>query len=297
MASTGEVLRIGELSKRVGASPELLRAWERRYGLLRPERSAGGLRLYSPADVERVSLMQQPLAAGLAAAEAAALAVRDAGDGEAARTALDAAALREQLADALDAFDEPRAQAILDRLLALATVETALSEVILPYLRDLGKRWERGDATVAQEHFASSVLRGRLLALARGWGLGLGPVAVLAGVPGEQHDLGLIAFGLALRSRGWRVVYLGPDSPVDTVADVSDRLKPALVVLNALSRERVGSVLAKLRPLARRHRLALGGAAAADEALEQSGILALTGDVNAEAARVTTTLLPSRPER
>jgi len=292
MASSGEILRIGELSRRVGASPELLRAWERRYGLLRPERSAGGLRLYSPADVERVSLMQRHLAAGMAAAEAAALARRDAGDGEAATSALDAVALREELAEALEAFDEPRAQAILDRLLAMATVETLLSEVLLPYLRELGERWERGEATVAQEHFASSVLRGRLLGLARGWGLGLGPVAVLACVPGEQHDLGLIAFGLALRSRGWRIVYLGPDSPIDTVADVSDRLEPALVVLNALSRERVGPVLAKLRPLARRHRLALGGAAAEDDTLDHSGILALTGDPTAEAARVTTTLRP-----
>jgi len=268
-------LRIGELSKRVGASPELLRAWERRYGLLRPARSAGGLRLYSPADVERVSLMQQHLAAGMAAAEAAALAVRDVADGEAARSALGPAAMREELAEALDAFDEPRAQAIVDRLLALATVETLLSEVIIPYLRELGERWERGEASIAQEHFASAVLRGRLLGLARGWGLGLGPVAVLACLPGEQHDLGLIAFGLALRSHGWRIVYLGPDSPIETVTDVSDRLEPTLVVLNAMSRERVRPALPKLRPLARRHRLALGGAAAEDDALKRSGILAL----------------------
>ena len=288
MANTGEVLRIGELSKRAGVSPELLRAWERRYGLLRPARSAGGLRLYSPADVERVALMQQHLAEGMAAAEAAALAVRDRVDEEAAGTALRPAAIRDELATALDAFDEPRAQAILDRLLALATVETLLAEVVVPYLQDLGERWKRGEASVAQEHFASGVLRGRLLGLARGWGLGLGPVAVLACLPGEQHDLGLIAFGLALRSQGWRIVYLGPDSPIDTVADVSHQLEPSLVVLNAVSRERVRPVLPKLRSLARRHRLAIGGSAAEDKTLEKEGILALTGDPTAEAARVTT---------
>jgi MerR family transcriptional regulator, light-induced transcriptional regulator len=292
MANTGEVLRIGELSKRAGVSPELLRAWERRYGLLRPARSAGGLRLYSPADVERVALMQQHLAEGMAAAEAAALAVRDAVEEEAARTAPRPAAIRDELAAALDAFDEPRAQAILDRLLALATVETLLAEVVVPYLQELGERWKRGEASVAQEHFASSVLRGRLLGLARGWGLGLGPVAVLACLPGEQHDLGLIAFGLALRSQGWRIVYLGPDSPIDTVADVSRRLEPSLVVLNAVSRERVRPVVPQLRALARRHTVALGGAAAEDRTLEKNGILALTGDPTAEAARVTT-LIPS----
>jgi DNA-binding transcriptional MerR regulator len=288
MASAGEVLRIGELSKRVGVSPALLRAWERRYGLLHPARSAGGLRLYSPADVERVALMQQHLADGMAAAEAAALAVRDVDAEEAAGATLHPGAIRDELAEALDAFDEPRAQAILDRLLALATVETLLSEVIVPYLQELGERWKRGEASVAQEHFASGVLRGRLLGLARGWGLGLGPAAVLACLPGEQHDLGLIAFGLALRSRGWRIVYLGPDSPIDTVADVSRRIEPNLVVLNAVSRERVRPVLPELRALARRHRVALGGAAAEDRSLEKSGILTLTGDPTAEAARVST---------
>ena len=73
MNETG-LLRIGELSRRSGVSPELLRAWERRYGLLRPTRSSGGLRLYSPDDLERVRSMQRHLASGLAAAEASALA-------------------------------------------------------------------------------------------------------------------------------------------------------------------------------------------------------------------------------
>jgi MerR family transcriptional regulator, light-induced transcriptional regulator len=293
MAATDEVLRIGELSKRVGVSPELLRAWERRYGLLRPARSGGGLRLYSPADVERVVVMQRHLAAGLAAAEAAALALREAVDeGGAAGTALDPAAIREELSEALDRFDEPRAQAILDRLLGLATVDALLSEVVVPYLQELGERWSRGEASVAQEHFASSVLRGRLLGLARGWGLGVGPVAVLACVPGEQHDLGLIAFGLGLRSRGWRIVYLGPDSPIDTVADVSHQLEPSLVVLNAVSRELLRPVLPRLRELARHHRLGLGGGAADERMLDKTGILALTGDPTAEAARVAT-LIPT----
>ena len=287
MESDG-VLRIGELSKRSGVSPDLLRAWERRYGLLRPVRSTGGLRLYSAADVERVHLMRRHLADGLAAAEAAARASQAAIGEQAAPAALHPAAVRDELTDALDRFDEPRAQAILDRLLAIATVDTLLSEVVLPYLHELGERWTRDDASIAQEHFASSVLRGRLLGLARGWGLGLGPAAVLACLPGEQHDLGLIAFGLALRSRGWRIVYLGTDAPIETVEEVSRRLEPSLVVLTAVSNERVQPVLAQLRALAGHHRLALGGGAAENGALEASGVLELTGDPIAEAARVTT---------
>jgi MerR family transcriptional regulator, light-induced transcriptional regulator len=287
MTSDG-VLRIGELSKRAGVSPELLRAWERRYGLLRPTRSGGGLRLYSPADVERVRLMRQHLAEGVAAAEAAAMALRAGVGEEAAPAALDPAALRDDLAAALDRFDEPRAQEILDRLLAMATVDTLLSDVVLPYLRELGDRWERGEASIAQEHFASSVLRGRLLGLARGWGLGFGPVAVLACLPGEQHDLGLIAFGLALRARGWRIVYLGSDTPIKTIEETSRQLDPSLIVLNAVTDESVRPLVTQLRALAGRHRLALGGAGARNGALETNGVLALTGDPIAAATNVTT---------
>ena len=282
------VLRIGELSKRSGVSPDLLRAWERRYGLLRPVRSAGGLRLYTPADVERVRVMREHLADGLAASEAAALASRTGLDDEAALVALRPEAMRDDLADALDRYDEPRAQAILDRLLAVATVDTLLSEVVLPYLHELGERWLRGEASVAQEHFASSIVRGRLLGFARGWGLGLGPTAVLACLPGEQHDLGLIAFGLALRSRGWRIVYLGTDTPIETIEEVARQLEPSLVVLTAVSNERVTPVVTQLRALAGRHRLALAGAAAGNDALEAGSALALCRDPVAEAARVTT---------
>jgi MerR family transcriptional regulator, light-induced transcriptional regulator len=289
------VLRIGELSKRSGVSPDLLRAWERRYGLLRPMRSAGGLRLYTPADVERVRVMRQHLADGLAASEAATLASRTGLDDEAAPMALRPEAMRDDLADALDRYDEPRAQAIFDRVLAVATVDTLLSEVVLPYLRELGERWSRAEASVAQEHFASSVVRGRLLGLARGWGLGLGPRAVLACLPGEQHDLGLIAFGLALRSRGWRIVYLGSDSPIETVEEVSRQIDPSLVVLVAASSERVEPVVTQLRALAGRHRLAIAGAAAGSGALEGSGALALSGDPVAEAARVTTLVQGGEP--
>jgi methanogenic corrinoid protein MtbC1 len=110
---------------------------------------------------------------------------------------------------------------------------------------------------------------------------------VLACLPGEQHDLGLIAFGLALRSRGWRIVYLGGDSPIETVEEVSRQLDPSLVVLAATSNERVEPVVTQLQELAGRHRLALGGAAAGHDALKDSGALALSGDPVAEATRVT----------
>jgi DNA-binding transcriptional MerR regulator len=281
-----ELLRIGELSRRSGVSPELLRAWERRYGLLSPQRSGGGLRLYSLEDLERVQAMRRHLAEGLAAAEAAALAA-----GSAAAPALDPAGARAELAAALDGFDEPQAQATIDRLLAAMTQDTLLTDIVLPYLRDLGERWERGEASIAHEHFASMVLRGRLLGLARGWGRGAGPLALLACLPAEHHDFGLIACGLALRERGWRIAYLGTDAPIETVADMSRRLDPRVVVLSAVSGERVRPVAAALRAFVAERWLALGGAAAHDAAVP--GVLSLSGDPVAEAERLTLEAAPA----
>ena len=113
--------------------------------------------------------------------------------------------------------------------------------------------------TVAQEHFASSVLRGRLLSLGRGWGRGAGPHALLAAPPGELHDLGLVVFGLALRDRGWRVTFLGADTPIDTIADTARRTRPDLVVLATLMPSRLGSQGEAVTELARDWRVLISG--------------------------------------
>lgn len=278
------LLRIGELSRRTGVSPELLRAWERRYGLLQPTRSAGGLRLYTPADLERVLAMRQHLSAGLAAAEAAALAAQPFDAEQPPR--LEPAAAQRDLAAALVTFDDARAQSVFDSVLGAATVDAALSEVVVPYLHELGERWERGDVSIAQEHFASSVLRGRLLGLARGWSRGFGPRALLACAPGEQHDLGLIAFGLTLRARGWRIVYLGADTPIESVADAARSSSPLFVVVSAVTGERFRPSARELRDLSKQHRLCLGGAGAKEVDTDFEA-LKLTGDPVAEAERLT----------
>jgi methanogenic corrinoid protein MtbC1 len=195
--------------------------------------------------------------------------------------------VREELAAALEAFDETQAQALLDDLVSTSEMDALLGDLILPYLHELGERWACGEITVAQEHFASNVVRGRLLGLSRGWSTGFGPLAVLASLPGEQHDLGLIAFGLALRARGWRIVHLGADAPLDALADTCERLWPSLVVVQAVESALIAPVRETLRALADEHRVALGGAAARDAEGRIEGVLWLSGDVVAEATRVT----------
>lgn len=268
----GGYIRIGELGRRVGVNPELLRAWERRYGLLEPSRSPGGFRLYSDADVARVEQMKRYLAQGVSAAEAARLA-RTSGVG--AMSGSEVAPLLDsvlvELHRALSSFDEPAAHAAFDRLLASFELDTVLRDAMLPLLRELGESWERGDTTVAQEHFTSNLVRGRLLALGRGWGRGAGPHALLACPPGELHDLGLVVFGLALRNRGWRITFLGADTPIETIEDTAERISPQLVVLATLLPSRIGSVLDDVRALAARWRVALAGAGVTPELAEQVG--------------------------
>ena len=231
-------LRIGELARRTGIATELLRAWERRYGLLTPDRTEGGYRLYSDDDVHRVRRMRELLATGLSAAEAA----RQAASEPPAPAELAPAAASAELRRALERLDDANAHAAFDRLLADYSTAAVLSGVVLPLLRELGTGWERGEISVAQEHFASNLLRGRLLGLARGWDRGAGPRAVLACPPGERHDLGLVIFGLALRELGWRITFLGADTPPDTIVETVERLGPEALVLAVTDSVRLDAV-------------------------------------------------------
>jgi len=270
-------LRIGEFSRRVGVSPELLRAWETRYGLLRPERSGGGLRLFSEQDERRVGLMLENLDTGMPASEAARLAIGGwlHGANERPRAS---AEIEHALSEGVEALDEPMTQAALDRMLDAFALPQALSEVILPFLHRLGERWAATEISVAQEHFASNIIGGRLRTLARGWGDGVGPRAVLACQPGERHDLGLLCFGLALRERGWRITYLGADTPLGDVAAVCGELAPAVAVLCAVKPERFRRHAEEILSLGTRARVAIGGAGATRTLAGQLGVELLEAD-------------------
>jgi len=220
--------RIKEFAGMVGVPEATLRAWERRYDLLVPERSSGGFRLYSRADERRIRSMQAHMTRGLAAAQAAALARAE------SRVEIVAPAHPEALIDALieatEAYDATRFDTLLDAAFELGQL-TTIRDVVLPALREIGVRWERAQLTVGHEHFASHLIERRLLALAQGWEAGRGPRALLACPPRERHTLGLVCFGLVLADQGWRIAYLGADTPVSQILEVSGSMRPNAVVL------------------------------------------------------------------
>jgi MerR family transcriptional regulator, light-induced transcriptional regulator len=283
------VLRIGELSRRAGVSDHLLRAWESRYGLLQPVRSAGGYRLYSETDALRVRRMQDYLAQGLSAAEAARAVLREdgragagpgpAGAGPAGPDRVPAdGELPGMLQRALDAFDEPAAQAVLDRLFSDLSLAAALRDVVMPYLARLGERWEQGAVSIAQEHFATNVIRGRLAGLARGWGNGHGPRALLACPSGDFHDLALMVFGIVLNRSGWRIGYLGANTPLGEVTRSADAQAPDLVVVAATLPGSLAPLTEQLTALAQRAPLLLAGPGATPGIAATVGARLVTGD-------------------
>jgi MerR family transcriptional regulator, light-induced transcriptional regulator len=259
-------LRIGALSKRAGVSAHVLRAWETRYGLFEPARSTGGFRLYSETDLRRVRRMQVYLAEGLSAAEAAraVLAEQEPAPAPAADPG-STTTLMTALRRALDDLDERAAHLVLDQLFGTLTIETVIRDVLIPYLHDLGERWASGEVTVGQEHFASNLVRSRLAGMATGWGTGHGPRAVLACPPGESHDIALLAFGLVLRRSGWRVTFLGADSPVSDVEQTAAVLRPDLVMLSASDPARFDAIRNDLARLSRGTSVAVAGPGASAE--------------------------------
>ena len=228
--------------------------------------------------------MRALLGEGVAAAEAAKQARSARGAAPASVRSPDAEA--DRLCAALEAYDEEAANAVLDRALGAFSLDVFTGSVVLPAMAEIGRRWAEGHVSVAQEHFAASVVRGRLLAISRGWGSGMGPLALLACPPGEHHDIGLIAFGLSLRGRGWRIVYLGQDTPLDTLAQTVRRLAPAVVVMSVATPEPLASAGSGLAEVAALVPVWVGGGGASEEMLSRAGAHLLEEQPTAAAARL-----------
>lgn len=253
-------LNIAALTKRTGVPADTIRKWEQRYGVLKPERTAGGQRRYSEVDVARIEWLKARLDDGYRIGEAAALLGHDV-------LAVDAPdELRSALLDATQRADGPAIQRLVAQALSLRSLEEALFEVLGPSLVAVGDAWQRGELSVAQEHLTSSAVRGavqRLLADARGTVRGL---AVLACAPGERHEIGLLMLAAMMRADGWQVAYLGADTPLDDAIELSERLDASALCFSATMHEYAVSLQSALdaRPSPRAS-VVIGGRGAGEQ--------------------------------
>lgn len=263
------LFRIGELSRRTGVSIDVIRAWERRYGLLEPTRSESNFRLYTQDDVARLRLMLHFVDQQIAPSRAAEL-VRQAQSAPMhANPGIPAADIRKALRvmrDSLERFDEAPADRLLRRLIGVFSPGIVFRDVVLPYLREVGERWECGETSIAQEHFASGFLEHWMLGCARRPARPSGRRAVLACVPGEHHALGLTAFAVVLKDLGWSVTFLGRDVPVASVRHAADAVRADAIVLTAVLPDPLAAAADDVMALTQTHSVVVGGPATAGDA-------------------------------
>lgn len=246
--------RIKSVAALTGVPSTTLRAWERRYGIVSPARTEGGYRVYSEEDVIRLLRLRSLVDRGYKVGEAVAL--LDVAPEEVPPIAFPAdfvSELREELLAALLTLDRGRADRAAEQL-ALLPFQRQVDDVLLPLLTETGGCWARGTISVAQEHFASAFAREKLIGMLAYLGSGPldGPEAVCAGIPGEAHELGLLAAAIHLALCGWRVTYLGADVPLTDLEGVLQERTPALVcasIINALGARECLELARRLREI------------------------------------------------
>ncbi len=241
------------VSRRTGLTPDVLRAWERRYGAVRPSRSSGR-RLYNDADVQRLRLLRRAARAGRRIGQISTLSTpalkklvsederamesepkpaptrlegsKKSGPDE----AHDLGAVLDECIGAVNDLDAAGLEAALARAMVAFGRIAAAERVALPLMEEIGSMWQEGKLRVAHEHLASAVVRSFLGDPGNGRNPGAGGAALVVATPaGQRHELGALASVTTAASGGWQVTYLGPDLPADEIAAAA-RMKNASAV-------------------------------------------------------------------
>lgn len=239
---------IKSVATQTGIRPVTLRAWERRHEVLNPHRADNRYRLYSERDVAILRWLKNRVDEGISISNAVSElrsltsnnlwpeAIPSAPKQIQAASDKPPAHYASQLFRALIKHDENRASDLLREAHALFDLMTVCTGVIGPALRDIGEAWYRGEIRITTEHFASAFLRGKLLSLLQAYPSRRSAPLILVGcAPMEQHELGSLMLAVLLRSEGLRIEYLGPDIPVEDLADYAIYEQPAMVILSATS--------------------------------------------------------------
>ncbi len=223
-ASDAEHIPIRTISSLTGVNPITLRAWERRYGLIRPLRTAKGHRLYTHAHVEKIRRVLTLVERGVP--------ISQVGDLIDAIPESDAAPkvprqLREyfdRMTHAIARLDEQELDQIYDEALSLHSIDTITRQLILPLLVHFGERWKTIIGAVAEEHFLATYLRSKLGSrVLHQMRYATGPRLIAACAPGEHHEIGLLLFALEAQAAGLRTVVLGADTPLEELAIAQSR--------------------------------------------------------------------------
>lgn len=300
------------VAQRTGLTPDVLRAWEKRYGVVEPVRSDNGQRLYTDDDVDRLVLLRRATEAGrsigtvadLEPAELDTLVQEDEEHRrEAERERVEAAGdhATGHLDAALSAVRELDA-AELDAVLVKAALRLGsavfLEHVAVPLLREIGEAWHRNELGVAHEHLASSATQRAL-----GWLLWSGtpnrdgPAIVIGTPSGQRHELGALLCSAVAAEEGWRVVYLGADLPADEIARAASTRSAEVVALSMVyprGEPRIANELTRLGELLPETTILVGGSATPSYAAVLEGIGARIVPTLSDFRSALSELMPAR---
>lgn len=243
------VYRIKKVSDLTGILPVTLRAWERRYGVLSPERKENRYRLYSDQDVAILKWLNAQTASGISISTAASK-LRDMRINnewpdivppgitrEQAQTSMPPERYAETLFILLTHRNEADASKLMQEVISQFDLETVIVRIVTPCLVSIGEAWYQGNLMISTEHFASAFIRSRLYSLFQSYPIATrGAKILIGGAPSEDHELGALMMAILLRSRGYRVEFLGPNLHMDDLVDYAKEEKPAAVILTASTR-------------------------------------------------------------
>lgn len=266
-------LSIQAVAERTGLSPHVIRAWERRYGAIEPERSTGRHRLYSEAEVERLNLLNRAIQHGHSIGKVAALPTEElqamvAGYPAAgARQGNPAAPFREDALAAVRAFDGDALSAVLQRGLLTLGTQGLIMRSIGPLAQEIGELWRAGEVTAAHEHLFTATAKVFLGGLARPGATPPQAPRLVVGTPtGQLHELGAVMASAIAANLGWRSIYLGPSLPAHELAGAAERNGAAAIALSIVYPEDDPLLALELTELARLRppgtRILVGGRAA-----------------------------------
>jgi len=280
------------ISKLLDLPAVTIRQWENRYGVIEPVRDENGHRIYSDQDVKDLRwLLEQTKHNGLSIKHAAKLLEEQRSAGEQKQDELPITAtdhqshsqLKERLYAALLSVNSAEANRYIDLGFSMVEFDVMLHEILVPTLVRIGDEWESGLISVAQEHFATELIKHRLFQFMRLFDHNRLYPTMLAACPAEErHEVGLIIFTLFLRRKGVDIVYLGTDVPLEGLVEMQARLNIEYVLLSATDRSKMNQHLEYMKQVYEakpESKFIVGGAGFA--VLPETGlpITMLSGDV------------------
>ncbi len=289
---------IRTIATMTGVKPVTLRAWETRYGLLKPIRTESGHRLYTDRDIETIQKALALRARGIPIRQVPELLKQGSENDDPESIWV---SKRERMLAAIGQFDEQQLDRIYQKAMGLHPITTIIKNLIEPVLATLGQRWDKVPGGIAEEHFFSVYVSHKLEArFQQQFGRATGPLIVCACLPQETHVLGLYLFCLAAHESNFRIINLGANTPLGQIEVVCQRSRPSAVVLGGLL-EPSQQTLTELKNMVNNTEspVFIGGKVSliAKQSIESCGALALGVDTSAALRDLTETITSLGPSR